>query len=200
MTKKIIPSAYLEYCPLCGQKLKLNNEIGGRPTKCEHCDFIEPGGAAAAITFISSVMSNYAEERGIDTIYAEDTPLTTTQAFHGETFLPMLVEKAYQIRFANGMSGDAVIDQIGIMPIKCDHSAFGQRVAMTVQDINISQTLYELINAFEEWVSLSKELKLTQWGNEIKIPESTELSKMSSMLVVASTQQQEEQRSKNEPK
>lgn len=197
---RITPSAYLEYCPLCEAKLDLHNVIGGTPTTCTKCEYIEPGGSAVVVTFISECMAVYANNSGVESIYIGDKSLTSKQAMSGDVYLPMLVEKAYQTRYETGLHGNELADLIGLTPLVSPSSASGHRVTMSAVDINITQTLCELTFAFDEWVSISRELKLRAYDSEIKIPEDQDISKMSAMLVVATRQQELEKVNKNEPK
>jgi hypothetical protein len=200
MTKQIIPAAFLEYCPQCNGKLNLKNVIGGRPTTCPDCDYIEPGGSAVVVTFVSAVMCEYASNLGIDTIFSGDIPLERHQAFHGEVLLPALIERAHDTRNRSGLVVGTSVDSVGLVNVGSGSAMSGARAVMAMKEINIGQTFFELVNSFEDWVTLSREQNPKLYGSEIKIPQVDDVKDLHVLLVKASMQQESEKSVLNEPK
>ncbi len=199
MTKKIIPSAYLEHCPVCNSLLNLSNTLGEKSTTCTNCDYHEPAGNAAVVTFLSASISEYAVLNEVDTVFLKGSEFIIKECMEGNGLLPLFVERAEQIQQASGISD---IPGIGLQ-LKIIEDVKGllmSRVVMKSPSISIASTLGFLSEVLHETMSLTKTLDTKYYGNQICLDfmpcvnptvdvSETSAAKLHSALQVATKQQ-----------
>jgi len=199
MTKKIIPSAYLKFCPACNSLLKLSNNLGGKPTTCTNCDYQEPAGNATVISFLSASFSEYAALNNVDTVFLKGNEFSIRECMEGNGLLPLFVERIQQIQQASGLSGIPVIG-LQLKAIEDVKGLLMSRVVMNSPEISIATTLGFLSEVLHETMSLTSKLDTKFYGNQICLDymptvnptvgfSETSAAKLHSALQVATKQQ-----------
>jgi hypothetical protein len=199
MTKTIIPSAYLEHCPICNSQLNLSSTPGEKPTTCTNCDYHEPAGNAAVVTFLSASFAEYAALNEVDTAFLKGSEFTIRECMEGNGLLPLFIERAEQIQQASGISE---IPGIGLQLsiIEDVKGLLMSRVVMKETSINIASTLGFLTEVLHETMLLTNTLDTKYYGNQICLDfmpcvnptinvSETSAAKLHSALQVATKQQ-----------
>ena len=166
MTKKIIASSYLEYCPSCNGKLLISNATDNPSMICEYCDYQEPSDNPETITFISSCIAEYALLNQVDTVFLKGNEFTIRECMEGNGLLPLFVERAEEIQQVSGLSN---IPGVGLQ-IKTVEDIKGllrTRVVMKETAISVASTLAILVEVLHETMILTNTLNTKYYGNQI---------------------------------
>lgn len=166
MTKQIIPSTYLEYCPVCHGVLDLSFHREEQPSACTQCNYTEPAGNAEIVTFLSHLCVEYALQANIDTVFLKDNEFTIRECMEGNGLLPLFVERADQILGAAGLANIPGFS-LGLRVIEDIKGLLLSRVVIATPSLCIANTMAVLCEVLHETMLLTRELNTKFYGNQI---------------------------------
>lgn len=162
----ILPSSYLEKCPHCGLPMDISSTFGERKTKCTNCDYTEPAGNPAAITFISACFSQYAADLNLDTVFLKESQFSIRECMEGNGLLPLFVERAIQIQTSAGLDSIPGIG-LNLSVVEDIKGLLKSRVVIGSIPFNFSSSIFFLTEVLHEQIDLTRKLSKKFYGNQI---------------------------------
>lgn len=91
----ITPPYYLTVCPLCQGKLNVRKMFDKKLTNCSKCNYVEPGGSARYVAFVTEVLSEMLIDMGVQKIRLAGTNVASIEGcLQANVLLPAIVINA----------------------------------------------------------------------------------------------------------
>ena len=168
MPQLIKPDRDLTICPLCASEMHMQPPGAQSPTRCPHCEYLEPAGSAHLVTYLQRIMSEYCHKNGLSNAEIDNRDVPLSICFKGNVFLTHFINRG------NELSAHIFPNQSQNKPLFTTHhdneGLFNTRVVTTDADFSgLGKSLLWFVHSVHETLDISQSLNATHSNSVLNL-------------------------------